>query len=551
MILHLKVSDLATFKEISLDLKNGLTCLTGETGSGKSLFVDAISFVTGRKPRILSVSPGAQEGIVEAVFTPVEPIPLFLSNSIKPGDDWILRRVLLSNGRTRQTINGANITQSQLSDLGEMLLDLVGQGEGARLQNPRIHSEYLDAFGGSLDEAHSFEESRTFLNDALSRLEYLKRSTFEREQGQERIRAIIEDQKMLQPLAGEWEKLQSRLTLYLHLQDLLQAIGSVYEGLYAEEGSVLSRLKRMTQDIGRLESLDARLTEISAPLLESSAILKEVSDGCRHYLDSLDFDPESFRAIGGRVEEYQRLSRKYAVDPGDLFDFFDQKSQGLSDSPIDDIILLEQEVSRIKELLIRKRTLLSEKRKDAASRLGREVTSRLSRLKLEKASFYVDLQSRDAHEFFPGGGESVRFFFTANIGVPPKPLDQVASGGELSRILLVLKWLLSEQDRVETLVFDEVDSGIGGEVGETVGDILSDISRTRQVITITHLHQVARKAMSHLVVQKQQVEPFAVSTMGEIGGEDRVREIARMLGGSDLAPSTLILARELLLNPSD
>ena len=212
---------------------------------------------------------------------------------------------------------------------------------------------------------------------------------------------------------------------------------------------------------------------------------------------------------------------------------------------------LEREIDGIKELLVQKRTLLSLKRKSAASRLGKEVTVRLSRLKLEKASFHVDLQARDAQEFFLGGGESVRFYFTANIGVPAKPLDQVASGGELSRILLVLKWLLSEQDQVETLVFDEVDSGIGGEVGETVGDILSDISRTRQVITITHLHQVARKAMIHLVVQKEQVEPFAVSTLKEIDGEDRVREIARMLGGTDLAPSTLILARELLLNPSE
>lgn len=551
MILHLKISDLATFKEISLDLKTGLTCLTGETGSGKSLFVDAISFVTGKKPRILTVSPGAQEGIVEAIFTPVETIPSFLSNSIKPGDDWILRRVLLSNGRTRQTINGANITQSQLSDLGDILLDLVGQGEGARLQNPRIHSEYLDAFGGSLEDAGSFEETRSFLNDALTRLEQLKRNTFEREQGQEIIKGIIQDQKMLQPLAGEWEQLQSKLTVNLHLQDLLQAIGAVYEGLYGEEGSVLSRLKRMTQDIGRLESLDARLTEILSPLLESSAILKEVSDGCRHYLDSLEFDPGSFQAIEGRVEEYQRLSRKYAVDPRDLFGFFEQKSRELSDVSDDNMFQLEREIDGIKELLVQKRTLLSLKRKSAASRLGKEVTVRLSRLKLEKASFHVDLQARDAQEFFLGGGESVRFYFTANIGVPAKPLDQVASGGELSRILLVLKWLLSEQDQVETLVFDEVDSGIGGEVGETVGDILSDISRTRQVITITHLHQVARKAMIHLVVQKEQVEPFAVSTLKEIDGEDRVREIARMLGGTDLAPSTLILARELLLNPSE
>lgn len=551
MILHLKISDLATFKEVSLDLKAGMTCLTGETGSGKSLFVDAISFVTGRKPRILSVRPGSPEGVVEAIFTPADPIPTFLKSIVQPGDDWILRRVLLANGRTRQMVNGTNITQTQLAELGEILLDLVGQGEGARLQNPRIHAEYLDVFGGSLSDAYSFEETRILFNETLTRLEALRRDSLEKEQDRRKIREILEDQKSLNPGIAEWEQLQSRLTVHLHLQDLLQAVGSVYEGLYGEEGSVLSRLRKMSHEVGRLESLDARLTEFSAPMMESYALLKDVSDGCRQYLDSLEFDPASFEETENRVEEYQRLSRKYGVEPGNLFDFFEQKSGELLDSPEENIKELQHEIDEIREALLRKRSALSEKRRESSLRLGKEVTARLSRLKLEKASFQVDLQAKDANEFSPGGGESVRFLFTANIGLPAKPLDQVASGGELSRILLVLKWILAEQDQVETLVFDEVDSGIGGEVGETVGDILFDISRSRQVITITHLHQVARKATIHLVVQKQQAETFTTSTLGEIGGEDRVWEIARMLGGSDLAPSTLTLARELLLHPSE
>ena len=547
MILHLKISDLATYKGISLDLKAGMTCLTGETGTGKSLFVDAISFVTGRKPRILSVRPGSVEGVVEAVFTPIEPIPPFLHSLVQPGDDWIVRRVLLLNGRTRQTVNGSNITQSQLYDLGEMLLDLVGQGEGARLQNPRTHSEYLDLYGGSLSDAHSFEETRILLNESLNLMEALKKGFSEKEREMERIREVLEDQKGLTPVLGEWEDLQSRLTVHLHLQDLLQGIGSVYERIYGQDGSLLERLKKMSQEVIHLGSLDKTLSEISSSMEEAYALLKDASDGCRQYLDGLDFDSNVLREIESRVGEYQRLSRKYGVGPGDLYEFFDQKSGELSDNTDKEIEGIHLEISRLRTLLADKRSILSEKRRDSSSRLAKEVTSRLSRLKLEKSSFQVDLQLKSTEDFFPGGGENVRFLFTANDGLPAKPLDQVASGGELSRILLVLKWILAEQDHVETLVFDEVDSGIGGEVGETVGDILSDISKSRQVIAITHLHQVARKGGTHLVAQKQQHDSMTISTLTEIEGEDRVREIARMLGGSDLAPSTLTLARELLL----
>ncbi|MHB8422680.1 MAG: DNA repair protein RecN [Leptospirales bacterium] len=551
MILHLKISDLATYKEISLDLKAGLTCLTGETGSGKSLFVDAISFVTGRKPRILSVRPGATEGVVEAIFTAIEPVPPYLHSVVQPGDEWIVRRVLLLNGRTRQSVNGANITQSQLYDLGESLLDLVGQGEGARLQNPRIHSEYLDIFGGSLLEAHSFEETRILLNESLNLMDALKKGLMEKERERELIRGILEDQQSLNPLEGEWEHLHAQLTVHLHLQDLLQGIGSVYEGLYGEDGSLLGRLKKMSLDVGHLESLDNRLAEISAPMAEAYVLLKDVSEGCRHYLDGLDLDLTVFQEIENRVGEYQRLSRKYGLAPGTLYEFFEQKSREFSENTGEGTERLQEKISNLRKLLVEKRSVLSEKRREASFRLAKEVTSRLSRLKLEKASFKVDLQLKATEDFSPGGGETVRFLFTANAGLPAMPLDNVASGGELSRILLVLKWILADQDRVETLVFDEVDSGIGGEVGETVGDILSDISRSRQVITITHLHQVARKGQTHLVVQKEQQDSMTISTLCEIEGEDRVREIARMLGGSDLAPSTLTLARELLLRSDD
>jgi DNA repair protein RecN (Recombination protein N) len=546
MLLHLKIIDLATIESIAIDFQDGFSCLTGETGAGKSLFVDALAFVTGHRPRVLSVRPGALEGCVEAIFSPVDPIPDGFSTLVQKGDEWIVRRILLPNGRTRQTVNGNSVTQSQLSEVGEFLLDLVGQGEGARLQNPRLHSIYLDLFGGSFLERESYEKTRGLWKDAVKKWEEFRRERAERDRDLERAKEIASDWENLKPDEGEWEDLQTRLTVQLHAHDLLETVGTVYESLYGGEENLIARVRKMTLDLGRLEAYDPRLQSMIAPLSESQTQLRESAEECRRYIESVEFDPAMLGQIEERVGHFQRIARKYELEPSDLAGYLKRFSSVEERDEAEEEKRLYEAVDGLRQKMIDIGNELSRKRHLASDRLSEEVTGRLGRLKLEKADFRVEIEAKPSEGLPPGGFESVQFFFSANPGIPAKPLDEVASGGELSRILLVLKWILADQDRVETLIFDEVDSGIGGEVGEVVGDILSDIARTRQVITVTHLHQVARKSRFHYVIRKEQSDKETRSTISMIQKEDRVKEIARMLGGSDLTPSTLVLARELL-----
>ncbi len=546
MLLHLKIIDLATIESIAIDFQDGFSCLTGETGAGKSLFVDALAFVTGHRPRVLSVRPGAPEGCVEAIFSPVDPTPEEFSTLLKKGDEWIVRRILLPNGRTRQSINGNSVTQSQLSEVGEFLLDLVGQGEGARLQNPRLHSLYLDLFGGSILERESYEKTRGLWKDAVKKWEEFRLERAERERELERAKEIASDWEYLKPNEGEWDDLQTRLSIQLHAHDLLETVGNVYETLYGGEENLLARVRKMTMDLGRLELYDPRLQSMIAPLSEAQTQLRESAEECRRYIESVEFDPSVLGQIEERVAHFQRIARKYGLEPADLEGYLKRFSIAEAHDEAEEEKRFSEAVNVLRQKVTDIGNELARKRHMASKRLSAEVTGRLGRLKLEKADFRVEIAEKSPEDLPPGGFESIQFVFSANPGIPAKPLDQVASGGELSRILLVLKWILADQDRVETLIFDEVDSGIGGEVGEVVGDILSDIARTRQVITVTHLHQVARKSQFHYVIRKEQSEKETRSTILLIQKEDRVKEIARMLGGSDLTPSTLVLARELL-----
>ena len=549
MLLHLKIANLATFREVVLDLSPCLTCVTGETGSGKSLFVDALSFLSGQKNRLLFVPPGQNEGVVEAIFSPSQTMPVFLKDVVLPGDDWVLRRTLLANGRTRQQVNGTNITQSQLQELGTCLMDLVGQGEGFRLQNPRIHAEYLDSYGETLSLLDSYKQLREDYLEKKRLLSETEKQQSDFERRRERIREINVDRESLSPRPGEWVFLQTSLSVLLHTHDLMEAASMVYDHLYGSEESILGKIRKMSQDLDRLKVHDPRLGEVAIPLGEAYTLLKESAEESRQYLEGLSFDPEELGKTESRILEFQRLSRKYNVPPEELSEFFEKNALELLEEDPEYLQKMQKAVYHAADVLRDTQQKLSEKRKMASIRLSKEVTDRLPKLRLEKGIFSVNL-IHSGGEFPPEGAEEVRFYFTANPDLPPKPLDQIASGGELSRILLVLKQLLAEKDSVETLVFDEVDSGIGGEVGETVGDILSEISNTRQVVAITHLHQVARKAGTHLVIQKREKEGVTESTVTVAEGESRVSEIARMLGGSDLAPSTMTLARELLLSSS-
>ncbi len=547
MLSHLRVASFATIFEISLSFDGGLTVITGETGAGKSLLVDALSLIAGRKPRNLSVRPGSSEAVIEAVFTPLSsPVPETLSEILSPDDDIVIRRVISPNGRLRQTVNGQSVSTSQLSGLVLLLFDLVGQGESLRMTGGDNHRQFLDEFAGTLSLASDYERMRREIQSRRrERLEILERKAAS-DRTLSEIRERQEDAALLAARPGEFEEISSRLTAQLNIQEILLSADRSLQMLVDDEGSVLTLLGRISGAIDRLGSLDPAVLPIRERLGEAVEILKDLSGELRHYQEGLEMDPGELATLEGRFSLYRRLAQKYHVRPEELSAVLEREGEGDPEAIDRELALFDREIGLLEEALKKTGGELSKVRREAARSFSDKVKEALRRLRIDQPSFTVGFTPYEGDLGGPGGPERVEFLFSANPGMPEKPLGEVASGGETSRVLLAITSVLADRDTVPTLIFDEIDSGIGGEVGEVLGDLLRGIGRSRQVVSITHLHQVARKGDHHIIVEKVTEKGETTSRAFPISGEDRVREIARMLGGEGISPSALSIARDLL-----
>jgi len=543
---YLRIAAFATIEELSISFDDGLTVITGETGAGKSLLVDALSFVSGQKLRGLSIRPGCEEGIVEALFVPPVSLPDGFSDLISEGDDIVIRRVVSSNGRIRQTINGHTVALSQLQTLVPYLFDLVGQGENVRIAQTETHREYLDLYAQTTHLAETFERLRRDIMARKKDRENLRERFEKSRQEQEQKLQIREDADLLSGGELEYEDLSRTLSAQLNLQELITLTARSYNAMYEEEQSVLSSLGRISSDIDRILSLDKSLLPVQESLSGAIEILKDTAHELLLYQESLEIDPEVLASIETRFNLYRRLAQKYHVRPEDLVGFL-QSAGGLADDSLEKELQEIDGIIREREEKLRQTgQILTEKRREKSGPFSREIVKQLQLLRIDRPKFTVAFVPYESDLGGPYGMERSEFLFSANPGMPEKSLGQIASGGEISRVLLAIKSVLSDRDIIPTLVFDEIDSGIGGEVGEVLGDLLKEIGKRRQVIAITHLHQVARKGDHHLLVRKTAEDDRTRSDISIISGEDRVREIARMLGGEHISPSTLTIARDLL-----
>ena len=547
MLSHLRVASFATIQEISLSFDGGLTVITGETGAGKSLLVDALSLIAGQKPRNLSVRPGSSEAVVEAFFSPLSsPIPEALSEILTPDDDIVIRRLISSNGRLRQTVNGQAVSTSQLSSLVLQLFDLVGQGESLRMSDGENHRQFLDEYAGTSSLASEYERlRREILSKRRERLEILERKA-NLDRSLSEIRERHEDAHLLSGRPGEFEELSATLSAQLNLQEILQSSGRAYQMLSEDEESVLVHIGRISGEIDHILGFDPAAQIFRERLGEAREILKDLAGELRHYQEGLELDPGQLETLESRFSLYRRLAQKYHVRPEELVNFLEE-SEGEDPGEVDrELEAFDQEISHLHARLLEVGKEISAKRKKTAGSFSEAVKESLRRLRIDHPSFSVSMVPYEGDLGGAYGPEQVEFLFSANPGMPEKPLGQVASGGETSRVLLAITRVLADKDPVPTLIFDEIDSGIGGEVGEVLGDLLREIGQTRQVISITHLHQVARKGDRHILVEKVSDQGGTTSRAFFVEGEERVREIARMLGGEKISPSALSIARDLL-----
>jgi DNA repair protein RecN (Recombination protein N) len=550
MLVELRIRDYAVVEDLTLELAPGLNVLTGETGAGKSIIVGALSLLLGERASASVVRTGAERTTVEAVFD-VERLPEVVRLVEEQGfrlDDGllILRREVAAEGRNRAWVCGSPATAGAVGELGSALVDLHGQHEHQTLLRPRDQRTILDSFGGA-------EEAAAGVAELYAELQALRQSLEEREERQRDVesradflRFQLSEVDAAAPTPGEDEALEAEIGRHEHSEDLIQGAGAIHEELYVADESLSDRLDSARRTLERLVKFDP---ELEADLELLAGAIHAVTDVGRRmgdYAGTIDHDPERLEEVRERLDRLFRLKRKYGPELADVLATAQRVREELEDLDDGDHDLdrLRRRIEEVTGALEEVAADLSALRLAAASGLGESVGRVLPELGLSGASFEARLTAHDV--ISAGGAESVEFLVATNRGFEPMPLARIASGGELSRVMLALKSILAGVDRVPVLVFDEIDAGVGGVVAGAVAEKLSEVATRHQVFVVTHLAQVASRAASHLLVEKGDGDGITSAGVRTLAGEARVEEIARMLGGDPGSATSRKHARELL-----
>lgn len=537
MIDEIHVSNLALIRDATFSPAPGLTVLTGETGAGKTALLSALKLLVGERAEASQVREGADAAEVEG--------RIFLG--VRDADGVCIARRVGSDGRSRARIDGHMASVKELAELVGPAVDLCGQHEHQRLLDASSHVEMVDAWAGRpvLDALEGYRQA---LHAARAASDELARVTAAANAQGSRIedaRFALERIEDVDPVPGEFEELEETLPRAEHAEALATTAHEASEAL-SGEGGALDALNAAIAGLSRMGTVDGKLSQFADSLSETAIILEDTSSDLRRYRDSVDFDPAGLARLQERYSALKGLLRQFGPHMDDVFSRRDEARELLSlVSDGEARIARAQETLDAAEVeLARAAKLLARRRADAAPRFCREVGKQMSRLEMGKAELVWDMQPLPRERWTEMGPHACELLYRGASGLTPRPLRRIASGGELSRVMLACKVVLGEADGVDTLVFDEVDAGVGGAVARSLAAVLADLARTHQVIVVTHVAQVAVLAERHYVVEKLEGD-VPETRLSRVEGEDRVREIARMLSG-DATEASLAHAREML-----
>jgi DNA repair protein RecN (Recombination protein N) len=550
MLESIQIRNFAIIDTVQLDLDAGMSVLTGETGAGKSILLDAIKLVAGDRAESDSIRSGCEKAEISVCFR----LPgsagardWLLQHEMDADGECVLRRVLHANGRSKAFINGYNATLIQLRALCDLLLDIHGQHEHQSLQLPQVQRQLLDALLGEhalLDEIrHKFDAWQ----DLQRRLNEARSGTREREQRIDLLGLYCEELNQLNLAEDEFEALQDEYKRLSNAGRLIDGSSAVLAQLYDdEEHNIQSVLSGCAQQLAELLETDNALGA-SHELLKAALIqVQEASSELRSYRDGIDLDGARMESINERIASIQNLARKHHVEITQLIELTDRLNRELEQLQGDnfDIDTLQADLDKLRDDYLFSAGELSRKRKKAAAILSEQVTRVMQELGMEGGSFVIDVHDASAPSVH--GIDEIRYLVSANPGHAPKSLAKVASGGELSRISLAIQVIMSESSRIPTLIFDEVDSGVGGGVAEIVGKKLRLLGRERQVLCVTHLPQVASQAHHHFRVEKTSRQNLTSTAVVALDDDERLEEVARMLGGVTITEQTRAHASEMI-----
>ncbi|HEQ4398050.1 TPA: DNA repair protein RecN [Streptococcus pyogenes] len=550
MLLEISIKNFAIIDEISLNFENGMTVLTGETGAGKSIIIDAMNMMLGARASTEVIRRGANKAEIEGFFsvdaTP-ELVACLESSGIAMEEELIIRRDIFANGRSVNRINGQMVNLATLKQVGQFLVDIHGQHDQEELMRPQLHQQILDAFGDN-----AFEQLKENYQLIFDRYKSLRRQVIDKQKNEkehkDRIDMLAFQIAEIEAAAlsrGEDDRLNQERDRLMNHKQIADTLTNAYVMLDNDDFSSLSNIRSSMNDLLSIEQFDSEYKGMSTSISEAYYILEEVSKQLSDTIDQLDFDGGRLQEIEFRLDTLNSLTRKYGGNVNDVLDYYDNIIKEYQLLTGDDLSSgdLESELKALEKQLVAAATNLSERRHQLAEQLEAEIKAELKELYMEKADFKVHFTTS---KFNRDGNESLEFYISTNPGEGFKPLVKVASGGELSRLMLAIKAAISRKEDKTSIVFDEVDTGVSGRVAQAIAQKIYKIGRHGQVLAISHLPQVIAIADYQYFISKESKEESTVSKVRLLTPEERVEEIASMIAGTDMTQAALTQARELL-----
>jgi DNA repair protein RecN (Recombination protein N) len=553
MLRSLYIRDFVIVDELDIDLESGFTVLTGETGAGKSILLDALSLAMGERADPSQIREGKNRAEISAIFSLADPLKKTISSWLEvqdfstedDGATIILKRVIDTSGRSKAFINGGTATLNQLKELSSFLVDIHGQHAHQLLLKAGAQRDLLDNQANLDGLVAEVKQLYQAWQTAKKQLELAKNAGENLQKEQERLAWQLEELDALAPQAGEWAEIEQDHARLANAAKLIEGSQNAIQALQDQEGNAEELLSKAFHEIADLAKLDSNLEDAKIAIESAQIQISEASHSLNRYLQKIDVDPERLATVEERLKALHSAAKKFKVMPNDLPEKWAEiQEQVTAIKNSQDLGALEQNLSKTLAAYLKSAKKLSQERIAAAKTLERLVTAAMQDLAMAGGVFAIQIEALE--EGNAHGLEQVEFLVAGHPGATPKQLAKVASGGELARISLAISVITSEASQIPTLIFDEVDSGIGGAVAETVGKRLKELGQAHQVLCVTHLPQVAAEGHQHWKVAKQSQDNVTISSMQILSRQERVEEIARMLGGAEITDTTRRHARELL-----
>lgn len=550
MLKQLYIKNFTLIDELNIQMHPGFSVITGETGAGKSIILGAIGLLLGNRADSKSIKAGRDRCVIEAHFdlSKYDMQQFFTDNDIDEDlSDTIIRRELTAAGKSRAFINDTPVSLTKMRELGEQLVDIHSQHQNLLLQKEDFQLNVVDIIAQDEKQRKNYEAAYNQYKQANQKLNALKAEIEKNRENEDFLRFQFKELDEAQLQNGEQEELEQEYEMLSHSEDIKTALYQADNHLSGDDGNIIERLKQASEQLANIKDVYPEVTELWERIDSSYIELKDIAQEINGLTDHVEFDPARLETINERLDKLNSLQQKFHVrDLGELIETYHQLKEQLShiDHSDEDVEALEQEVIQLLEKAQKQAKELTAIRTKAAKKVEEEMKQRLIPLGIPNVRFSISLTEKPlSHD----GGDKVSFLFSANKSTPLQPVTQVASGGEIARVMLSLKAMISGAVKLPTIIFDEIDTGVSGKIAEKMAQIMVEMgNHERQVLSITHLPQIAAMGSHHYKVSKEEIDEGTISRMTELSQQERVQEIAQMLSGSDVSEAALANAKELL-----